>query len=79
MSSISRARGSIGRDKAYRLLVDLMNRGYIIRRQVRDAESKQFGVYEYVVYDEPQRALKKKESRFLKIRKRQNYKNGAAS
>ena len=56
-----KGRGSIGRDKAYRLLVDLMNRGYIIRRQVREAESQQFGAYEYVVYDEPQRALEKKE------------------
>ena len=56
-----KGRESIGRDKAYRLLVDLMNRGYIIRRQVRKAESQQFGAYEDVVYDEPQRALEKKE------------------
>jgi hypothetical protein len=52
-----KTRGSIGRDKAYRLLTDLMHLGYIIRRQVRDAKSKQFGVYEYIVYDEPQKAL----------------------
>ena len=33
-----------------------MHRGYVIRQQARDAESKQFGGYEYVVYDEPQKA-----------------------
>ncbi len=55
-----KGRGSIGRDKAYRLLVDLMHRGYVIRQQARDAESKQFGAYEYIVYDEPQKAEQEK-------------------
>jgi hypothetical protein len=54
-----RTRGSIGRDKIYRLLKELMQRGYVIRRQPRHGESKEFGAYEYIVYDEPQKSLEK--------------------
>jgi len=47
-------RGGLGRDKAQRLVKELIEAGYIVRTQDRNASSKQFGTYEYHVFDLPQ-------------------------
>jgi hypothetical protein len=49
-----RIRGGLGRDKAQKLMRQLIDAGYVVRRQARVENSKQFQDYEYVVYDCPQ-------------------------
>lgn len=44
--------GGIGRDKAYALMKELCDAGYIEKRESR-SEDGQFGNIEYLVYDEP--------------------------
>ena len=49
-----RTRGELGRDRAQKLMRLLIDAGYVVRRQARADDSKQFRDYEYVVYDCPQ-------------------------
>ena len=44
--------GSIGRDKVYKLLAELVDAGYIIRHQPRDKDGR-VGAIEYIVMDDP--------------------------
>jgi hypothetical protein len=49
-----RIRGGLGRDKAQKLMRQLIDAGYVVRRQDRSQTSKQFKDWEYIVYDCPQ-------------------------
>src|SRR5262245_15999227 len=49
-----RERGDVGRQKIQQMMRRLIECGFVIREQVRSAENRQFGSYEYVVYDVPQ-------------------------
>jgi helix-turn-helix protein len=42
-----------GRDRIYRIINDLIEAGYIIRRRIRDEKTKRWSVQEYTVMDEP--------------------------
>jgi hypothetical protein len=48
-----RHRGGVGRDKVYKLIGQLCEAGYIVKRPVRDPETAAFVAHEYVVYDRP--------------------------
>ena len=49
-----RQRGGVGREKIQQMIRNLIDCGYVVRQQARDIATKQFGPFEYVVYDEPQ-------------------------
>jgi len=52
-----RQRGGLGREKMQGLVRELIRHGYIVRERRRDSTTCRFGAFEYVVYDEPRRAV----------------------